>query len=165
MDTTSETPDGKRALLRHCLATLAYRGGKAVRAMPPELAGFQARPGTRTPQQILAHVGDLLAWAVSIAQGRQVWQASEPLPWEQEVGRFFDALRQLDAVLASSEPLHAAAERLFQGPIADALTHIGQISLLRRMSGAPVRGENYYKAEIRSGLVGPDQPRAVFEFD
>ena len=163
--TTTDTADGKRELLRHCLATLAYRGGKAVRALPSEVATFQARPGTRTPLQILAHVGDLLDWAVSIAQGRQVWHNSEPLPWDQEVERFFAGMRRLDEFLASSAPLQAPAERLFQGPLADALTHVGQISLLRRMSGAPVRGENYYKAEIQTGIVGPDQPRPAYEFD
>jgi hypothetical protein len=162
---TTDMPDGKSALLRHCVATLAYRGGKAVRAMPPEMASFEARPGTRTPAQILAHIGDLLDWAVSIAQGRQAWHASDPLPWEREIGRFFDGLRRLDEVLASSVPLPAEAERLFQGPIADALTHVGQISLLCRMAGAPVRGENYYKAAIRSGVVGSEQPRPVYEFD
>lgn len=162
---TSETPDGKRELLRHCLATLAYRGGKAVRAMPPGLAGFQARPGTRSPVEILAHVGDLLDWAYSVARGLQKWHDSEPLPWEQEVERFYEGMRRLDALLASSDPLQAPAEKLFQGPIADALTHVGQITMLRRISGVPVRGENYYKAEIQTGIVGPDQPRPAYEFD
>lgn len=165
MTTTTGSTEGKRDLLRHCLATLAYRGGKAVRAMPPELAGFQASPGTRTPLQILAHIGDLLAWALSIAEGRQVWHNAEPLPWEREVERFFEGLRRLDELLASSAPLQADPEKLFQGPIADALTHVGQIGMLRRMSGAPVRGENYYKAAIQRGLVGPDQPRPAYEFD
>jgi hypothetical protein len=163
--TTSDTPDGKRELLRHCLATLAYRGGKALRALPPELATVQAHPGSRTPLQILAHVGDLLAWAESIARGRQVWHTSEPLSWEREVERFYEGLRRLDEFLASSSPLQAPPEKLFQGPIADALTHVGQISMLRRMSGAPVRGENYYKAAIQTGLVGPDQPPPAYEFD
>lgn len=161
----SDAPDGKRELLRHCLATLAYRGGKALRTMPPALAAVQPRPGTRSPLEILAHVGDLLDWAASIAQGRQEWQDSAPLPWEAEVTRFYAGLARLDAFLASDAPLQAPAEKLFQGPIADALTHVGQISLLRRMSGVPVRGENYYKAEIQKGVVGPDQSAPKREFD
>lgn len=161
----SETGDGKRELLRHCLATLAYRGGKAVRAMPSAIAVAQANPDTRSALQILAHVGDLLDWAASIAQGHQEWHDSVPLPWQEEVERFYAGLARLDAVLASDAPLRAPAERLFQGPIADALTHVGQIALLRRMSGAPVRGENYYKAEIQKGIVGPDQSRPAKEFD
>jgi hypothetical protein len=162
---TSDTPDGKRALLRHCLATLAYRGGKAVRGMPAAAAAVAVHPGARSPLQILAHVGDLLAWALSIAQGRQEWHVADPLPWHEEVARFHAGLSKLDALLAGADPLHAEPERLFQGPIADALTHVGQIAMLRRMSGAPVRGENYYKARIESGVVGPAQPAPALEFD
>jgi hypothetical protein len=144
---------------------VGYRGGKALRAMTASSAVFEARPGTRTPLQVLAHVGDLFDWALSMAQGRQRWHASPPLPWDQEVERFYGGLKRLDDFLASAAPLGVPAEKLFQGPIADALTHVGQITMLRRMSGEPVRGENYYQAEIQTGLVGPDQPRPVYEFD
>ena len=54
---------------------------------------------------------------------------------------------------------------MFQGPIADALTHIGQIGMMRRMAGAPVRGENYFKADIAAGRVGAEQSAPRFEFD
>ena len=156
--------DPKRELLRHTLATLAYRGGKAVRSAPAELAEFQAGEGVRTPGQILAHIGDLLDWALSIAKGQQKWQDSKPLQWQQEVERFFATLKKLDDFLASSEPLHAPHEKLFQGPIADALTHVGQINILRRLARTPVKGENYYAAEIVSGRVGPDQASPKREF-
>ena len=157
--------DGSRALLRHALATLAYRGGKAVRGAPAEFGGFVVAKGSRTPLQILAHVGDLLEWALWMAQGRHVWRDAEPAGWRDEVDRFFDGMRLLDAYLASDAPLGTPAERLFQGPIADALTHVGQINLLRRLAGAPVRGENYAKADIAAGRVGPEQSSPVREFD
>ena len=162
---TDPTSDEKREMLRHTLATLAYRGGKAVREAPEGFGEFRAGEGTRTPAEILAHVGDLLDWALWLARGEQRWQDSAPLPWGEEVARFFQGLAALDAFLASEEPLAATAERLFQGPIADALTHVGQISLLRRVAGAPVRGENYFKAEIAAGRVGAEQaaPRREFE--
>jgi hypothetical protein len=150
--------DPKRELLRHALATLAYRGGKALRNAPEGLAEFQAGEGVRTPGQILAHMGDLLDWALSIARGQQKWQDSKPLPWEQEVERFFAVLKRFDDFLSSGEPLHAPHEKLFQGPIADALTHVGQINILRRLAHTPVKGENYYAAEIETGRVGADQP-------
>jgi hypothetical protein len=152
-------------MLRHTLATLAYRGGKAVRHAPATFADFQAGKGTRTPGQILAHIGDLMDWALSIAKGQQKWQNSEPLPWNLEVERFFAALKAFDDFLASSQPLGAPAERLFQGPIADALNHVGQINMLRRQAGAPVRGENYFVADIAAGRVGPDQAAPKREFD
>jgi hypothetical protein len=157
-------PDPKRDLLRHALATLAYRGGKAVRNAPDGFAEFQAGKGVRTPGQILAHLGDLFDWALSIAMGQQKWHDSKPLPWEQEVERFFAALKKFDDFLASSETVHAPLEKLFQGPVADALTHVGQIGILRRLANAPVKGENYYAADIEAGRVGADQAAPKREF-
>lgn len=156
--------DSARHLLRHTVATLAYRGCKALRGAPASFAEFHAAEGIRTPGQILAHVGDLLDWALSTASGKQKWRDSSPLAWPDEVRRFFAALEALDAYIASDQPLHAPAEKLFQAPIADALTHIGQIAMLRRMAGAPLRGENYYVANIALGVVGADQPAPVYEF-
>jgi len=155
----------KRDLLRHTVATLAYRGGKAVRGAPAAFAGFKASPTTRTPVEILAHIGDLLDWAVGLTQGRQEWRDTTPLPWDQEVARFFAGLEKLDRQLASDTPLGFPAEALFQGPVADALTHVGQIAVLRRMAGSPVRGENYFRADIAAGRVGPDQAEPRREFD
>lgn len=157
--------DGQRLLLRHTLATLAYRGSKAVRGAPPDFAAFRIGERTRTPAEILAHIGDLLDWALSLAKGGHVWKDSVPLPWESEVARFFSGLEALDSYFASHAPLGSATEKLFQGPIADALTHVGQISMLRRLAGAPVRGENYFKAEIIAGRLGSEQPAARMEFD
>lgn len=153
------------ALLRHTLATLAYRGGKAVRGAPASFSGFRAADGTRTPGQILAHVNDLLDWALHLVEGRQVWKDSTPAAWEDDVARFHAGLEKLDARLAASEPLGCSEEKLFQGPIADALTHVGQIAMLRRMAGAPMRGENYYKADIEAGRVGKAQAPSRVEFD
>ena len=158
------SPDPKRELLRHTVATLAYRGGKAVRNAPAGFAEFQGGEGTRTPGQILAHLGDLLDWALSIAEGRQTWHDSKPLPWEQGSERFFAALKKFDDFLASNEPLHAPVEKLFQGPVADALTHVGQISILRRLAGGPLKGESYYVAEIQTGRVGAEQAKPKREF-
>ena len=159
------TPDTKREMLRHTVATLAYRGGKAVRGTPEGFATFRASAGLRTPVQILAHVGDLLDWALSMARGVQRFNESAPLGWDEEVTRFFEALAAFDAYLASDAPLDVPAEGLFQGPVADALTHVGQIALLRRMAGAPVRGENYFRAEIVAGRVGAEQAAPRREFD
>jgi len=161
---TAETSSDLQ-LLRHTLSTLAYRGRKAVHGALASFAGFSAAPGVRTPVQILAHIGDLLEWALSIAEGSQRWHNSTPLPWEQEIERFFLALEKLDHYLSSGKALHAAPEKLFQGPIADALTHVGQINLLRRLAGVPVRGENYYVAEIAIGRVGAKQALPKKEFD
>lgn len=160
------TPDdGARTMLRHTLATLAYRGGKAVRDAPLGFEQFQAGPGSRTAGQILAHIGDLMDWALHLADGRYVWHDATPQPWPQEAERFFAALRALDERLASEATLGTSVERLFQGPIADALTHVGQIALLRRLAGAAVRGENYYKATIEAGRVGAEQAAPKIEFD
>ncbi len=159
----SSNVDPKRELLRHALATLGYRGGKAVRGASEQFAVFQANEG-RPPSKILAHIGDLMDWGLSIANGKREWHDSTPLPWAKEVERFFASLKSFDDFLASSEPMQAAPEKLFQGPIADALTHVGQIAMLRRLAGEPMKGENYYKAEITVGRVGDDQAKPKFEF-
>lgn len=157
--------DPHRQLLRHTVATLAYRGGKTLRDAPAGFGTFRLQEGSRTPLEILAHIGDLFDWAVSLFHGKHVWRNAELGTWEAQVERFFEGLRRFDEALASPEPLGFPAEKLFQGPIADAFTHIGQLSMLRRLAGAPVRGENYFKADIQAGRVGREQAAARIEFD
>jgi hypothetical protein len=157
--------ENKISMLRHTVATLAYRGGKTLRGVTAEFASFRAAPGIRTPAEILAHIGDLLDWALALAEGGFEWHDSAPLPWEEGTAGFHAALAALDRRLESSETLKVPAESLFQGPIADALTHVGQIAMLRRMAGSPIRGENYFKAEIVAGRTGPEQRPAKKEFD
>jgi hypothetical protein len=152
-------------MLRHTLATLAYRGAKAVRGANESFASFRASETTRMPAQILAHVGDLLDWALSIAKGAETWNNAEPLPWTEEVERFHVALASFDDYLASESELAASCERLFQGPIADALTHVGQLTMLRRIAGEPIKGENYSRAKIEAGRVGTEQETPKREFD
>ena len=152
-------------MLRHTLATLAYRGAKAVRGAPASFASFKASPTTRTPAQILAHIGDLLDWALSIAKGKETWHNSDPKPWKLEVIRFQAALARFDRYLAGKGELSASCERIFQGPIADALTHVGQLAMLRRLAGEPIKGENYSRARIGAGRVGAKQSKALREFD
>ena len=154
-----------RDMLRHTVATLAYRAGKAIANAPPGFEGVRAREKGRTAGEILAHLGDLLDWALRVAQGSYVYEESPALPWEEGCARFFASLRALDEYLASDAPLGYPAEQIFQGPIADALTHTGQIAMLRGMAGSPVRGESYFRAEIVAGRVGPEQSAKRFEFD
>lgn len=161
----ASVPDSKREMLRHTLATLAYRGGKTLRGAPSSFAEYRCAETVRRPIDIVCHICDVLDWGLSIAEGRNQWKDTKPSLWEAQVERFFIALKALDDYLASDQPLHAAAEKLFQGPVADALTHVGQIAMLRRMAGAPIRGENYFVAEISAGQVGAQQPAPKREFD
>jgi hypothetical protein len=152
-------------MLRHTVATLAYRGGKAVRGTTEEFGAFRAGGTVRTPVQILAHIGDLLDWALALAKGAEVWHASAPESWRAEIARFHRCLETFDSHLAAETELAVPVERLFQGPIADALTHVGQIALLRRLADTPIRGENYYLAEIEAGRTGAAQAVPRKEFD
>jgi hypothetical protein len=147
------------------VATLGYRAAKPLHGAPPTFGDFKAGPTTRTPAQVLAHLGNLLDWALHMAQGRQVWNEVQPGAWDHDVARFFTSLKALDAYLAAEPVSEAITERLFQGPIADTLTHVGQLSMLRRLAGAPVRGENYAKATIAAGVLGPEYSTPRFEFD
>ena len=156
--------DEKRALLRHTVATVAYRGGKAVRGAPASFAKFAVGDPPKTPEQILTHIGDLFDWVLSIAEGAQKWNNSTPLPWDDEVARFFGTLKRFDDYLASDAPVASEPERLFQGAIADAFTHVGQLAMLRRLAGCPIKAENYYQADIVAGRVGSEQTAARQEF-
>ena len=155
--------DEKRELLRHTVAALAYRATRALDGAPESFSGFDGCG--RQPLQILAHMGDLFDWALSAVQGRERWHNSTPLPWPEEKARFFATLQALDSYLASDAPLHAAPEALFQGPIADALTHVGQLAMMRGIAGAPMRPESYARAEIQVGRVGIEQSTVRKEFD
>ncbi|HZQ92273.1 MAG TPA: hypothetical protein VFA60_10810 [Terriglobales bacterium] len=159
---TSPSPDPCRQLLRHTLATLAYRGAKALRGAPPEFATFSACG--RTPAQILAHVCDLMDWALSMANGEKKWRDTQPAGWDADVKRFFASMEKFDACLRSTAPLSTPVEQLFQGPVADALTHVGQIAMQRRLAGCAIKGENYLLADIAAGRVGEEQRPPKREF-
>jgi hypothetical protein len=162
--TEARGSDTARGLLRHAVATLAYRGGKTIRGAPDGFAEFRAGEKTRTPGEIVAHLGDLFDWALSMAKGRQEWHDSKPLAWDAGAKRFFGSLQAFDDYLASDAALGISAEQLMQGPVADALTHVGQIAILRRIQGSPIRAENYCKAEIVAGRVGAEQTPPKREF-
>jgi hypothetical protein len=146
----------KREVLRHMVATVAYRGGLAVAGAPGSFAAFRAHETTRTPGEILAHIGDLLEGSLHLVKGELVYLTSTPLPWVEEVSRFFSAVKEFDLYLASEAPLACPVERLVQGPVGDALTHVGQIVMLRRMAGTPIRSEEYFTAEIVAGGVSEE---------
>jgi hypothetical protein len=150
-------------LLRHTLATLSYRLGKVLRDAPEEFASYP-EGDTQTAGKIVAHIGDLMEWALTMVNGESKWHDSQPLPWKEEINRFYVAIAALDTRIAEIGVGSASAERLFQGPIADALTHTGQLAMMRRHGGMKMGGENYYVADIATGRVGPDQtmPRRVF---
>jgi len=152
-------------MLRHGVATVAYRGGKVLRGVPESFASFSAGGTARTPAQILAHLGDLFVWALSMVRGRQEWKETPAGAWNAGVERFHATLQAFDDYLASDAPLQAPVEKLFQGPVADALTHVGQIAILRRLAGCAIRGENYFQAEIVTGRVGAAQTAPRREFD
>ena len=151
--------DEKRELLRHTLAALAYRTTRALDGAPDHFAGFAG--AGRMPVQILAHMGDLLDWSFSAALGKERWHTSQPSVWKQEQERFYQSLGALDAFLASGGEVKVPIERLVQGPIADAFTHVGQLAMLRRLSGSPTRGENFFVAAVATGQVTADQPPPV----
>jgi hypothetical protein len=155
---------GSREFFRHTLATLAYRAGKVLRGAPETFGTSTAGGVNRTPSQILAHLGDLLDWALSKAQGAERWVNVPPGSWADDTARFFTALEKLDAYMASDAPVECPLEELFQGPVADALTHVGQLAMLRRLAGCPMKGENYARAHIVTGRVGLQQSTPVREF-
>ena len=154
----------EREFLRHAVATLAYRAEKVLKDVPAHFPNLRIAEGVRTPAEILSHMGDLLDWALWLAKGTHVWRDTPPREWNDDVARFFESLTLFDRFLASGVNPGAVPGKLFQGPVADALTHVGQIALMRRLAGVPVRGENYFRADIVPGRVGADQSARRVEF-
>lgn len=154
------TLDLKRELLRHLVATLAFRTRIAISDAPDNFAAFRIEETIRTPGEILAHIGDLLEGSLYLMKGELVYLNSAPLSWEQEIMRFISAAKEFDFYLASGAPLAQPVEKIAQGPIADALTHVGQIVMLRRVAKAPVRVEVYFTAEIVAGEIDVEFPGA-----
>jgi hypothetical protein len=154
-----------RPFLRHTLATLAYRAEKVLREVPEGFAHTKVGAATRTPLQILTHMCDLMEWGERMARGVRRWQHVPCQDWDGALARFFAGLEALDRALAEGPADEAAERAIFQGPIADALTHVGQLALLRGMAGLPVRPESYARAMIRVGVVGLSQAAERVEFD
>jgi hypothetical protein len=137
--------------LRHTLAIVAYRAGRTIESAPAAFSGCRAGEGSRSGSEILAHISDLLDWALSLARGAEQWNDSTPLEWAQETARFYRTLKALDDYVASAAELRTPAAQIFQGAVADALTHVGQLALLRRLAGEPIVSENYSEAPIAEG--------------
>jgi len=156
-----------RDFLRHTVATLAYRAAKTIRNAPASFADFRPSPASNAPLQIVAHMGDLFEWAITMLSGSPKWNSAPPVDWDFECHRFFDALSRFDIGLASVESIPTEMARIFQGPVADALTHTGQLAMLRRLHGSPMKGESYNRADIQIGRVGFEQtpPDPRYEFD
>jgi hypothetical protein len=154
-----------RTVLRHLAATLAYRAAKVLRDVPADFAAKPFGMSTRQPVRIVAHLADLMAWGVTLARGDYQWKAAGSSDWDVEVGRFFDGLATLDDELVTRKLTIETMEKLIQGPLADALTHVGQLAMLRGMAGAAIRPESYARAEIVRGRVGPEQAAPRREFD
>jgi hypothetical protein len=151
----------ERVFLRHILAAIVYRTAKTLRDSPNNFGAFRLQEESRSPLEILSHISDLAAWTLSMARGEGRWSAAAPAGWENEIVRFYATVGELDLFLAGPLPVTCSLERLFQGPLADMLTHAGQLAMLRHLAGAPVRGENYFVADISAGRVGPDQAAPV----
>jgi len=154
--------DDKQKLLRHFLAALAYRTQKALRAAPADFGSFRAAESVRTPAELVRHMTSVLGYARTFFVGGRYWP--NPLPsLNEEIARFHDMLEDLAKHIEMGTPLlqGMTAERLLQGPFSDAMTHAGQLALLRRLAGVPVPPENFIVAEIQPDRLGRDQAEPV----
>lgn len=156
--------DETRRFLRHTLATLAYRAEKVLRDPPDGFSDVRMSPASRTPLETLGHMGDLMAWGEQMARGVYRWDPVAPAGWVETVDRFFGQLAAFDAALSDASQVPLPGDVIFQGPVADALTHVGQLALVRGTVAAPVRPESYARADIRVGRVGREQSAERHEF-
>ena len=161
---TDSCPE-KRELLRHTVATLAYRAEKVLRDPPDGFASMRLSPSSRSALDIVSHLGDLMEWGERMARGEYLWEARPSGEWSVACDRFFESVKALDAAIGKASFDKYPVEMIFQGPVADALTHVGQLSIMRGVAGGSVRPESYARAEIQTGRVGRDQSSVRKEFD
>ena len=147
-------------LLRHFLASIAYHASKAIRGAPSNYPELDVGMGVKTPRRLLHHVTGVLCYAHSFYK-RYETTYFEHKPWGDEVKHFYETLRRLDASMAEGKPREVSETQLLQGPLSDAMAHVGQLLMLRRLAGSPVPSENFIYADIRVGVVGPEQPDPV----
>lgn len=150
-----------RQLLRHFVATLAYRTQKALRDAPAEFASFRVAPGTRTPHELVRHMSGVLNYALGLTTAPRALLEGLPT-FAEEILRFHALLEALAVRLSEDVELSIElAQRLLQGPLADAMTHVGQLTMLRRLAGSPVPPENFFLAAVSAENIGPEQPLPV----
>lgn len=148
-------------LLRHFLAALAYRTQKALRDAPAEFSEFRAGINVRTPHELVWHMTGVIGYARTFFMGGE-WRPDRLETFDAEVRRFHDLLEDLARHLDAGTPLQGTTyERLLQGPLSDAMTHAGQLAMLRRLAGSPVPPENFLRADIRPDNLSPDQPSPI----
>lgn len=150
--------DCVRNVLRHYLGSIAYHTQKAIRDAPEGYWSFAAGNRARTPESVLRHMTSVLGYARTFFFGG-IYRP-EPLPTiDAEIDRFHDMVQEISRLLESGAPLQGMDElQLLQGPLSDVMTHVGQLSLLRRLYGSPVPPENFIYADISASRLGKDQP-------
>ncbi len=149
----------EREMLRHFLAAIAYRTQKALRGAPPEFPDFDPGNQVRTPAELLGHMTSLMGYAVTLFEGGSYPFRPERLAtWDDEVVRFHAKLEEVAGHLERGSPLSISHQQLLQGPLADTMTHVGQLAMLRRLAASPVAPENFIRADVRAERLGPEQP-------
>jgi hypothetical protein len=150
----------KRELMRHFLASIAYHATKAIKNAPANYPELDVGRGVRTPKHILHHITGVLSYAHSFYEHYDTTYF-EHMPWEEEVRHFYETLSRLDGSFREKGPARVSEEQILQGPLSDTMAHVGQLLMLRRLADSPVPAENFLYADIRKGVVGPDQPEPV----
>ena len=165
---SSQIKEGKNELVRHLLATLVYRTTKIIHDAPENFPYTSIGEGVRTPEKVLGHINSLIQlsnrfWSphkpVSMEKLRK---QSDKKGWDREKALFYQLAAQFDDTLSSfTSPRLYNPEKILQGPFMDAFTHVGQLALLRRMTGSPIKSESYWMADVKVGQIGPNQPLRV----
>jgi hypothetical protein len=150
----------KNAMLRHFLASIAYRVTKAIKNAPKTYPNLYIGKGARTPLKILHHITGVLTYAHSFFEHYDTTHF-DIKSWDAEVYELYNILSKIDKSFQEKNSTKITKEQLLQGPLSDSMAHIGQLLMLRRIADSPVPSENFIFADIRKGEVGPDQPDPI----
>jgi hypothetical protein len=143
----------EKEFVRHFLATIYYRGIKYLSVDDITFNAFNPKNGIRTPAEILNHINGLLLYIQSFFI-KHTNTHPEQQSFIKEVKRFKSVIQMLDSTILSNDLTpQMTYEQLLQGPLADIMLHIGELSMQRKYSGNPADDiENYINADIKIGI-------------
>ena len=153
--------NASRRLLQHFLAALAYRTQKALRGAPASFGEFDICSNTRTPHELVWHMTGLMGYARTMLRGG-TFEPPRLATFGDEIARFHDTVQALWSDFGDpSLTAQISDEQFLQGPLSDAMTHAGQLAMLRRLHGSPVPSENFIFADVSAANVGRSQALPV----
>ncbi len=133
--------------IQHFLKVLSYRFEKAIHNAAESYPKHASGHGIRTPLELLGHMNGVLEFAISSLKNQPRRNIPEQ-SWQEQITLYYEKLKELNQLMQENSFDTDTLERILQGPLADAMTHIGQLAMMRRLANSAIAGENYFAADM-----------------